>query len=478
MKTLSLFFLLATLPPAAKAGTGLTVYNEDFAVVRDEIPLSLSGGTEEVRYGGVTSRLEPESVVLRDPSGEVDLRIVEQSYRGDPVNEERLLQMFEGETIRFLRRFADEEVILDGRIVRAPVQTSSGRLEPIVEVDGELRTQLPGEPLFPGLGDDSILQPTLTWKLYAPEEVSLDAELSYLTRGLSWKADYNLILPEEGDAVALSGWVSVENASGKTFRDAGIKLIAGDVNKLEDRDSRRDQGLAVRAFAATAKEPPPEVEERKFDEFHLYELPGQIDLRDRETKQLEFVRAESVGTRKIYVYDGASVGSGWRFGGINQNPSFGKNESPDVAIYREFKNSEENNLGVPLPAGVVRFYRADRDGQIEFIGENRIDHTPRNETLRLRLGNAFDLVGERTQTEFYKHPSRDLIRESFAIEIRNRSEEKVTVRIVEHLYRALTWKILESTRPFEKTDSRTIEFSVTVPPDGTAKTSYTVEYTW
>ena len=163
-------------------------------------------------------------------------------------------------------------------------------------------------------------------------------------------------------------------------------------------------------------------------------------LRDRETKQVEFVRSEKVATKKLYIYDGS--GGIRYYGGLNINQNYGQNAQADVAIYREFKNSEENGLGVALPAGRTRFYRMDNDGQMEFTGENSIDHTPKNETIRVYLGNAFDIVGERTRSQFYKHPSRDMLRETFEIEIRNRSETHVTVRVVEHLYRWSNWVIV------------------------------------
>ncbi|MFO8028116.1 MAG: hypothetical protein R6U56_10665, partial [Opitutales bacterium] len=370
-------------------GPAITVYNQNFGVVRDTVPLDLDVGISEASYSGVTSQLEPESVVLRDPSGKVDLSIVEQSYRGDPVDQKRLLQMFEGRAIDFLKTVGDEEVIVEGRIVRAPslVMTKNQRgnrqqknLEPIIEVDGQMRTKLPGEPLFPSLGDDSILEPTLSWKLHSPEAASLDAQLSYLTAGMSWKSDYNLILPEEGDVVTMTGWVSVENNTGTSFENAKIKLIAGDVNKEQDRS--REDGMRVMAMSA-AREQAPEVETKKFDEFHMYSLPLATTLRDRETKQVEFIRAEGVETRKLYVYQGFQ---GRYRGGINTNQNYGQNAQSDVEIYREFKNSEENGLGVALPAGKTRFYRMDSDGQLEFTGENTIDHTPKNETIRVYLG--------------------------------------------------------------------------------------------
>ena len=459
------------------AQTALTIYNDDFAVVRDEVPLTLVPGSQEASYSGVTSQLEPESVVLRDRNGVVPFRILEQSYRGDPINQERLLQLFEGETISFLQQFGDNVNLIEGKIVRAPTQSSSGYLEPIIEVDGELIMQLPGQPRFPSLGDESILQPTLTWMIYSAQEATIDAELSYLTRGLSWKSDYNLILPENGDEVAMTGWVSLSNRSGKVFKDTQVKLIAGNVNKLEKQDTSRVQQMAMLSRSSGLAEPE-QVEERKFDEFHLYTLPGTINLRDQETKQVEFVRSDPVLTKKIYIYDGSSLNRSWRSMGVNPNPGYGQNSTDKVEIYREFKNSEDNNLGIALPAGIVRFYRTDIDGQIEFIGENQIDHTPKNETVRLYLGNAFDLVGERKITKFFKHPSLDFIRESFEIEIRNRSEEVVEVQVVENLYRSMNWEITVKSSDYEEIDARTVTFPLEIPAEETRTLTYTVEYTW
>ena len=486
MKKLLPTFSALLIAGIVSAQPAITVYNKNFGVVRDTVGLNLPSGISTVSYSGVTAQLEPESVILRDPSGKVDLSVVEQSYRADPIDQMRLLQMFEGQTIRFLKVVDGKEVIEAGKIIRAPSQVmtqnqygnrQSKRLDPIIEIDGELQTRLPGVPLFPSLGDDSVLKPTLTWKLFADQQASFDAQLSYLTNGLSWKSDYNLVLPEKGDTVTLTGWVSIENSTGKTFEEAKIKLIAGDVNKVEpQRNVRREK---VYAMAMADRDAAPKVEEKKFDEFHMYSLPLPTTLRDQETKQVEFVRAAAVQTTKRYVYDGANLPSNWRFyGGVNNNQSYGQNAQPDVAIYREFENHDRNGLGVPLPAGRMRFYRMDDDGQLEFTGENTIDHTPKNETIRVYLGNAFDLVGERTRTHFYKHPSRDLLRETFEIEIRNRSEEPVTVQVVEHLYRWSNWEIHKPSHAFEKSDAQTIEFPVTVKPDGTQTVTYTVEYTW
>ena len=468
------------------ASPAITVYNGDFGVVRDTFSMELSAGLNQVRYSGVTAALEPESVVLRDPSGRVAMNVLEQSYRGDPLDEPRLMELFEGQKISFLKQAGETESIVEGRILRAPrpnpirgtaVKTNyhNGYLDPIIEVDGALTTVLPGIPLFPGLGDDSVLLPTLEWKLYSSEAAALDAQLSYITGGLSWKADYNLVLPESGDDLILTGRVSIENTTGKTFEEAGIKLIAGEVNKVQpDHSSPRQRLARTESWDNFATK----VEAEKFDEFHVYRLPGSATLRDRETKQVEFIRSERVTTKRYYIYEGAQLAYGWRFhGSPSVNQAYGTVSNKDVAIYREFVNKEANGLGQALPAGRLRFYRADKDGQLEFTGENTIDHTPKDETVRVYLGNAFDLVGERSQTAFFKHPSMDLIRESFEVKIRNRSEEAIVVTVVEPLYRSANWEV-ESARDFEQKDARTIEFHVPVDPGKQETVKYTVKYTW
>ena len=475
LPTLSIILFFTAVMSTLSADTSLTVYNDNFGVVRDSVTLSLEKGTNSVSYSGVTSYLEPESVVLRDPAGEKQLEILEQSYRGDPIDQNKLLAHFQGQRIEFEVGRGDEEYLVEGKIVRAP--EPQNQLQALIKVDGKLQFGLPGKPHFPALSDASILKPTLSWILHSPKATQFDAQLSYLTERLNWKADYNLVMPEEGNQVSLVGWVSVDNQTGKTFEDARVKLIAGDVNRVRQQN-RRQRAYAVEYDAPLASRAK-KVQQKKFDAYHLYGLPRPLTLRDQETKQVEFIRAEGVDTKTIYVYDGAQLSNSWRNRGVQANSNYGQNEHSKVEIYREFKNSESNHLGMPLPAGKIRFYRTDEaDNQLEFTGENVIDHTPRNETVRVFTGNAFDLVGERTQTSFEKHRHRDQLTERFEIEIRNRSKKPVTVNVVEHLYRWSNWEILQKNHSYEKVDARTIKFPVEVGSDETGAVEYTVRYTW
>ncbi|HXR47892.1 MAG TPA: hypothetical protein VN784_10685 [Candidatus Limnocylindrales bacterium] len=463
----------------APAQPALTIYNQNFAVVRDTVPLDLQSGVNDVRYPDATAQVEPDSVILRDPTGKHSLQILEQNYRNDPVTQELLLSLFEGKTIDFERmRLKDNTQmpeIIPGKIVRSGYVPGGNAEQPIIEVNGKLQFSLPGQPLFPDLGDDTVLKPTLNWLLQSDKPGKFDAEVGYITGGFTWEADYNLVSPEKGDLVDLIGWVTVSNNSGKTFHDAKIKLMAGDVNRIQPNLPMG--GMAGRMMLADSMNAAPAVTEKAFDEFHLYSIARPTTLRDRETKQVEFVHAEHVIAPTIYVYDGAP---GYRFyGGLNYSQGYGTEGNKKVQVMREFVNSDTNHLGIALPAGKLRFYRRDADGQLEFVGEDRIDHTPRNETIRVTTGNAFDLVGERKQTSFHVDTGDKWIDESFEIKLRNRKKDQpVEIRVVEHLYRWNNWDITQKSDGFTKKDSQTIEFRVPVKPDEEKTITYTVHYSW
>jgi hypothetical protein len=482
MKFIStILFLGAAGSLAAFAQPSLTIYNQNFAVVRDTVPLDLQSGVNNVRYAGATAQVEPDSVILRDPSGKHSLQILEQNYRNDPVSQELLLSLNEGKTIDFenirTKDNTQTREIIPGKIVRSGYIPGGEAQQPIIEVDGKLQFQLPGMPLFPDLGDDTVLKPTLNWLLQSDAPGKFDAEVGYVTGGFDWSASYNLVSPEKGDNVDLVGWITMNNQSGKTFENAKIKLMAGDVNKIQPQNGF-SKIRTMTALAGAMDENAPAVTEKAFDEFHLYSIARPTTLHDRETKQVEFVHAEKVYAPTIYVYDGAA-GVGF-YGGLNQEQEFGADINyKKIAVVREFMNAETNHLGIALPAGKLRFYRRDDDGQLQFVGEDTIDHTPRNETIRVTTGNAFDLVGERKQTDFHVDTGDKTMDESFEIKLRNRKKDApVEIRVVEHLYRWNNWQITAKSDDFKKTDAQTIEFRVPVKPDEEKTVTYTVHYSW
>ena len=470
-------FILATFATAAAAQPALTVYNQNFAVVRESVPLDLRSGETAVTFSGATLQLEPDSVVLRDPAGRVQFRVLEQSYRADVMSQPVLLELNEGKVLDFVVRDQNaKEYLIRGKVVRSGHQPGGGDVSPIIEVDGKLRFSLPGEPLFPALAGDGILKPTLSWKIGSDAAARFEAELGYVTGGLSWQAAYNLVAPEKGDTLDIIGWVTVENQSGKTFENASLKLMAGNVNKVTPAPQVR--GMMDKRVMVAAAMQEGAVTEKAFDEFHLYSLPRPVTLRDQETKQVEFMRAAGVKAPVVYVYDGAS-NYAQNFGGMIRDPGYGVQGNKKVWVMREFTNSEENHLGLPLPKGRARFYRRDdADGRIEFTGENQIEHTAKNELLRIYTGDAFDVVGERIRTDFTGSNRQDFAEESFDIKLRNRKSEPVTVRVVEHLYRWTNWTIVSKSDDFRKKDAQTIEFNVPLKPDEERTVSYRVRYNW
>src|ERR1039458_7991255 len=477
-KLTSTLFIAVTLAVTSIAQPALTIYNQNFAVVRDIVPLDLQSGVNTVRYAGATAQVEPDSVILRDPAGKHSLQILEQNYRNDPVSQELLLSLFEGKTIDFenlrMKDNTQSREIIPGKIIRSGFVPGGNPEQPIIEVNGKLQFSLPGEPRFPDLGDDTVLKPAFNWLLQSDKPGKFDAEVGYVTGGFDWSASYNLVSPEKGDLVDLVGWITMNNISGKTFENAKIKLLAGDVNKIQPMN-RPMMMRAIGGFGGGGAAAPV-VTEKSFDEFHLYDIARRTTLHDRETKQVEFVHAEKMFAPTIYVYDGAE---GYRFYGLNYDQGYGQSDSKKIIVQREFKNAETNQLGIALPKGKLRFYRRDDDAQLQFVGENEIDHPPRNETVRVTTGNSFDLVGERKQTNFRVDTADKWIDESFEIKLRNRKKtDAVEIRVVEHLYRWSNWNVTAKSDDFEKKDSQTIEFRIPVKPDEERIVTYSVHYSW
>ena len=457
--------LLAAASVSFAADPALTIYNGGYAVVRETLPIDLKSGINQVSFAGVTAQVEADSVILRDIKGKAEFQVLEQSYRNDPVSQAMLLSLFEGKTLEFNRRETNKpDRVVVGKVVRSGfVPGGQFVVEPIIEVDGKLQFSLPGSPLFPSLGNDNVLKPTLNWKLNSASSGKIDAEVAYLSNGFTWEASYNLVATDKSDLLDVVGWVTMNNQSGMTFTDAKIKLMAGDVNRVEPEFPRAARAMRVDALSMSAAKA---VTEKSFDEFHLYTLGNPATLRDKETKQVEFVRATGVKAERIYVFEGAQH--------YNRR---GVSSTGKVQVYREFKNSEANKLGIALPKGKVRFYSQDGDRQLEFVGENQIDHTPKDEVIRVLTGNSFDLVGEHRMTNNTEDGANRVATQSFEIKVRNRKKEPVEIRVVEHANRGGNWTLTAQSQPHEKKDAATFEFLVPLKPDEEKTVTYTIRYT-
>lgn len=480
---LAVLSLAATAPQGTAqqgsvSGTNLTIYNQDFAVARTTIPLSLNAGNTDVTTTKVTTMLEPDSVILRDPAGKIVFKVMEQNYDAAIINPESMMAKFEGKTIDFR---VDKDTVVQGKIIRAGINGM-----PLIEVNGKMQFQQPGTPLYPASTDGLLLKPTLRWQIYSPRAAKLDAEFAYVTRGMNWNASYNVVIPEakditENEAASLTAWITMNNNTGVDFPDARIKLMAGDVNKIQSIGEGR--GINGRMYAMSLGQavaaPPPPVTQQAFDDFHLYDLNRTVTLLQGETKQVQFLEAEGISMKRVYEYDGANRQFYPLYSGnANTQATFGTESNERVSVREEFINKKENHLGEPLPAGRIRVYRKDTSGQMEFVGETNITHTPVNETVKLAIGNAFDITGKRKQTSFHVDSRAHIVDESFEVVVKNAKAQPARVDVVEHLQRALNWELLEKSTNFDKRDSNTIVFPVTVPPNGETKVTYSVRYTW
>jgi hypothetical protein len=456
------FLLLAAASVSFAADPALTIYNGGYAVVRETLPIDLKVGVNQVSFAGATAQVEADSVILRDIAGKAEFQILEQSYRNDPVSQAMLLSLFEGKTLEFNRRETNKpDRVVVGKVVRSGYVPGGNYVEPIIEVDGKLQFSLPGEPIFPSLGTDNVLKPTLNWKLNSASSGKIDAEVAYLSNGFSWEASYSLVATDKSDLLDVVGWVTMKNRSGMTFADARVKLLAGDVNRAQPEYSTGrgfggGSGGAVKSAARV-------VTEKSFDEFHLYALGNPVTLRDKETKQVEFVRATGVKAERIYVFE--------------SNRQYEQRGAGKVQVYREFKNSEANKLGMALPKGKVRFYTQDGDRQLEFVGENRIDHTPKDEVIRVLTGNSFDLVGERRVKSSKDDGANRNATRTVEIKVRNRKKEPVEIRVIEHAeYLGGNWTLTAQSQAHEKKDATIFEFRVPLQPDEEKVITYTIRY--
>jgi hypothetical protein len=455
-------------PVAAQSeGVELAVYNQDLALVKDRRSMNLSQGLNEVRFADVAAQIDPTSVHFRsltDPAGTI---VLEQNYEYDIVGSAKLLQKYVDQQISLVtedgQEYAGKLLSGDSDVI---LQAADGRVT-VVKLD---RIK---EFTFPALPEGLITKPTLVWQVESAQGGDQDVEVTYLTNGVNWQANYVVVLADDEKTLDLNGWVTLDNRSGTSYKDAKLKLIAGDINRAA-ADSRVVQEKVLYEAAAPAA---PQVEERSFFEYHLYEVQRPVTVKDQQTKQIEFVTGSDVPATKFFVYDGAQM----PFYGYYQpieDPGYGTASNTKVMVMLEFKNGAEEGLGVPLPKGTLRMFKKDVDGSTLLIGEDSIDHTPKDEQIRLNVGDAFDIVGERVQTDFRIDTSKRFVEESFKITLRNHKAEDVEVRVVEHMFRWSQWQILEESQAHEKTDAQTIEFRVPVKADGEATVSYTVRYEW
>jgi hypothetical protein len=447
-------------------GVNLTVYNDGSALVQDTRTFTLTAGENTLNFTDVAATIDPTSVSfnsLTDPEG---TSVIEQNYVYDLVDAFTLMNRYIDQTIRV--------TTLDGTVYEGTLLSSNGGIilrngngEVIVVNPSEVR-----ETVFPNLPDGLITRPTLRWQLFSQNGGDQQLELTYLTSGINWTADYILLLNNDSTALDLNGWITLNNNSGTTFNDATLKLIAGDVNRLPQNLGMVADGMVM----SRVEQAPADVVQRDFNEYKLYQIPRPVTIGNNETKQIEFVSGANIPTNTFYVYDGSPVY--YNYGYLFTDQYYGDTGITTVGNYVEFNTSEENGVGADLPEGRVRVYQEDIDGTALLVGENSINHTPEGETVQFYLGNAFDLVGERIQTD-YRLVSDTVVQETYQITLRNRKDdEAVEIRVPEDLWRWSNWEILNSSTDFTQLNSTTIEFRAQVPAQGEVTITYTVQYSY
>ena len=437
-----------------QVGVKVTVYNSNLGLIKDVRKVKLPEGEGELRFMDVAAHIMPVTVHVKSLNSPEDFAVLEQNYEYDLINANKLLDKYVGKKIKIIdwNKFQDRKDTIEAILL-------SNNQGQIYKINNEIFLGHPGYKVLPEIPENLIAKPTLTWLYDNKGKKAHTLEVSYLTKNISWKADYVLVLNDDTSA-DLSGWITLDNKSGAMYKDAQLKLVAGDVHRVK----RKQKDNRVFALEAVKKAAVPQFKEKAFFEYHIYDLQRKTTIKDKQIKQVSLLEAEDASVQKeLLVY---GIRSYFTRKYRSRNPK------QPVNVYIKFKNSRENNLGMPLPAGIMRLYKQDDDGSQQFIGEDRIGHTPKDEEVKLKIGKAFDVVAKRIQTD-YKQITTKLHESEWEITLRNHKEKEVTVGVVEPLFG--NWNVITSTHPFKKVDAFTIRFDVKIPKDKEVKIKYKVQ---
>ncbi len=458
----------ASSSPGSSQAVAITVYNQNFGLVKDTRNIDLTAGINYLRFEDVAAAIDPTSVSFSSITAPNSVVVREQNYQYDIMDVGTILSKSVGKEIKVRQYTSGGVHETTGTLLNQPVVTisdSNGNLSTrnqsiVLRTSSGIVVGPSGEVELAALPPGLVSKPSLLWKLESDKAGAQKAEISYQTQGLNWKCDYVAVVNADDTLSDLTSWVTLDNKSGATYKNAALKLMAGDVHKVQNVAPPQPMRMYKSAMAAAAQQ----FTEQSFAEYHLYALAGKTDVNNNETKQLTLFNASAVPIKKLFIFDG---GSAHYYGGYNP-----RGNTTKVNVKLELANSKENNLGMPMPKGKVRVYKKDKDGAMQFVGEDLIDHTPKDEKVRLYLGDAFDIVGERKQLSQQQVNSR-VQKLAYEISIRNHKETAVTVNCVEHS--SGDWKITSSSQPFIKKDSHTFEFAAKVPANGETKVTYEIE---
>ena len=442
---------------AERESVTLTVYNQNFGLVREIRTLELGRGVLGLEFGDVASAIQPETVHIRGLSGDGRLSVLEQNYQYDLLSPQKLLEKYVGRTVKVHVWNQEEE---REEVLEAEVLSVNGGT--ILRIGDEITYNLPGRLSFPEVPEDLIASPSLVWLLDSRADRQR-VETSYLTGGLNWKADYVMVLDEGDEGAGITGWVTLTNQSGASYENATLKLVAGDVQRV-GASAVRPSAMQMRAMAEADAAG---FNEEAFFEYHLYTLGRPTTVRQNEQKQVTLLESPDFGIDKRLIFYGAAQYYRGSYGQVASNQK--------VGVYLDFENAEGNGLGMPLPAGIVRVYKRDAAGGQQFIGEDRIDHTPRDEEVRIKMGESFDVVGDRRQMD-YDVLGSCVSESSWEISLRNHKDEGSVIEVMEPV--GGDWEIISSSHRAQKLDAHTFKFDVEVPARGEETITYRVRVRW
>jgi hypothetical protein len=441
----------------------VTVYNSDIALVRDVRDLRLPTGTFDLSFMDIAATVNPATVHLRSLTEPSRINVLEQNYEYDLLEPDKLLRKYVGRDVTLVRR-RQEDGSTREELVKA--RLLSYNTAPVWQIGSEIITGLSADHIqFPELPGNLYTHPTLVWTLDNGGAARHRVETSYLAGKLSWSSDYVLTVARDDKAADLDGWVTLQNGSGTSFRNTRLQLVAGELNRVRQLMGRMAEADAMRAERMATAAP---MAQEPFSDYHLYTLGRKTTINNNETKQVSMLNGTGIPIRKRYIVDGQSF-----YYRNSQHP--GSPIKDAVQVYYQFKNEAKGGLGMPMPAGVVRVYQADSSGGVQFVGEDRIQHTPKDEELNLKIGNAFDVTCERNQVDFEKIAS-NVYEIEYAITLRNHKAAPITVEVNEPV--GGTWRMIRSSFEWTKTAAWAAQFTVPVAADGTALLKYRVRVTY
>ncbi len=447
----------------------VTIYNDNLALVKDQREVKLLKGEQALAFQEVSAQIRPETALLRNLTAPKDFWVVEQNFDFDLLTPTKLLEKYVGDKVTIVRSVpnADGAGSKELREEATVLATNNGV---VLQFSDRIETSAPGRIVYPKVPENLRARPTLVIGLHSGADKAQKLELSYLTGGLAWKADYVANLASDEKTLDLSGWVTLTNQSGAAYPNATLQLVAGDVNRV--KEVSRIRGGSDKAMAYSMAPAAPKMAEESLFEYHLYTLDRPTTLKENQTKQVALLSASSVPVRKEYLLKGDSYYYQGGYGDLG--------DKLKVGVFVEFDNKTESRMGMPLPKGIVRVYKRDSEGRAQFVGEDAIDHTPKNELVRLKLGDAFDVTARRKQTDYKNLGKQGVWRNvhemAFEVELKNAKKEPITVLVLEPIYG--DWEMIQKSHAYTKEAAGSAKFKVTVPPEGSATLTYRVRVKW